>query len=95
MRLLRTFSPLSPVDIDVSTPVLSFPQETIDWGIILLKNELRSRKEGKVYVDKPLLERSDKARNRREVIRRLSHIQQLARQENYGEIARLLQESYV
>jgi hypothetical protein len=38
---------------------------------------------------------TDKLRTKNEVIRRLTHIQRLAQQENYAEIQRLLHEHYV
>lgn len=36
-----------------------------------------------------------KAKNKKELIKRLDYIQKLAKQKNYAEIKRLLEESYV
>ena len=37
----------------------------------------------------------DRTRNKRELIKRLTRIEHLARQKNYAEIEKLLQENYV
>ena len=40
-------------------------------------------------------EEANKARNKRELIKRLTYIERLAKQKNYAEIEKLLQENYV
>ena len=40
-------------------------------------------------------EEANKARNKRELIKRLTYIERLAKQQNYAEIEKLLQENYV
>jgi len=53
------------------------------------------RKQGEVDAVRLTLHETNKAKNKRELIKRLNHIQHLIKQKNYAEIERLLQESYV
>ncbi len=52
-------------------------------------------KQHKTNASTPAVHKANKAQIKDELIRRLSHIQKLAKQKNYTEIQKLLQESYV
>ena len=54
-----------------------------------------TRKQGEVDPERLTLHEPNKAESKKELIKRLNYIQHLARQKNYAEIRRLLQESYV
>ena len=62
----------------------------------ILEQESLTRKQGDVDLLFRLTpEEENKARNKRELIKRLTYIERLAKQQNYAEIEKLLQENYV
>lgn len=62
----------------------------------ILEQESLTRKQGDVDLLFRLTpEEANKARNKRELIKRLTYIERLAKQQNYAEIEKLLQENYV
>jgi len=63
-------------------------------GTILVQ-ESPARKQGEVDAVRLTLHEASRAKNKNELVKRLSHIQHLATQKNYVEIEKLLQESYV
>jgi hypothetical protein len=54
-----------------------------------------TRKQGEADPERITLHEPNKAKSKKELMKRLDYIQHLARQKNYTEIRRLLQESYV
>jgi len=54
-----------------------------------------TRKQGEVDAVRLSLHEANKAKTKKDIIRRLDHIQRLAKQKNYAEIERLLQECYI
>jgi len=53
------------------------------------------RKQGEVDAVRLPFHEATKAKAKKELIKRLDHIQELAKQKNYSEIEKLLQECYV
>jgi hypothetical protein len=61
-----------------------------------MDQEHMNQKRGKVDLFVKLApSEGDRTRNKRELIKRLTRIEHLARQKNYAEIEKLLQENYV
>jgi len=61
-----------------------------------MEQERLTRKQGKVdLLFKLAPDEDDRTRTKRELIKRLTRIEDLARQKNYAEIDKLLKESYV
>lgn len=68
----------------------------MNWVGAILEQESLTRKQGDVDLLFRLTpEEANKARNKRELIKRLTYIERLAKQQNYAEIEKLLQENYV
>lgn len=61
----------------------------------ILDQEYIMRKQGEVDAIRLTLHEANRAKNKKELIKRLDHIQNLAKQKNYVEIEKLLQASYV
>ncbi|MCK4478325.1 hypothetical protein KAU88_07355 [Candidatus Bathyarchaeota archaeon] len=61
----------------------------------ILVQESITRKQDKVNAVKLAIHEASRVKNKNELIKRLGRIQRLAKQNNYAEIDRLLQESYV
>jgi hypothetical protein len=61
-----------------------------------LEQETITQKQGEVdLLFKLTPDEANKAEGKKEVIKRLTHIERLAKQKNYIEIEKLLQENYV
>jgi hypothetical protein len=61
-----------------------------------MEQEPLTRKQGEVdLLFKLTPDESNRTRTKKELIKRLTHIEHLARQKNYAEIEKLLRENYV
>ena len=61
-----------------------------------MEQEPLTQKQGEIDLLFQLtLNETNNAKNKRELIKRLTHVERLAKQKNYAEIERLLQENYV
>jgi hypothetical protein len=61
-----------------------------------LEQEPSTLKQGKIdLLFKLTPNEANRARGKKELIKRLTHIERLAKEKNYAEIEKLLQESYV
>jgi len=60
-----------------------------------MNRECLARKQGEVDAARVVLDEAIKAKTKKELLKKLDHIQQLARHKDFAEIDKLLQSGYV